>query len=69
MDLSAIDNIDLICERCGATLTPQTVAWLELNSRTGEYAVPGTTEWSDGPDSQGCFPFGKDCAEKVVRRQ
>ena len=53
------------CERCGEELKPERIVWLELNSATGEWAKPGTTTWTDGPDSQGAFPFGADCAKRA----
>lgn len=50
------------CERCGEVLRPRRAVYLELNCRTGEWDAPGASEWSGGPESQGCFPFGRTCA-------
>lgn len=61
------EHDDLFCERCGKKLTEKTAVWLELNCATGRYAEWGATDWSGGPDSQGGFAFGKDCAEIVLR--
>lgn len=46
------------CTACGQELR-NTVAWLELNSRTGKYSADAVPP----AESQGCFPFGVQCAE------
>jgi hypothetical protein len=61
---------DRHCERCRELLAPERVVWLELNCRTGEWAKPGTTDWSDKEGvSQGSFPFGAACARRVLKEQ
>ena len=57
------------CECCGRALDPHTLTWLELNHATHEWARPGTAPWSDGPESQGSFTFGKACARRKLREQ
>lgn len=54
------------CTRCEAALRPRAVVWLELNAHTGEWARPGTAAWSGGPESQGAFPLGRDCADRLL---
>lgn len=54
------------CECCDRELNTHTMTWLERHSRTGEWAEPGSTTWSDGPESQGHFPFGKACAKRAL---
>jgi hypothetical protein len=57
------------CECCGRELDLNTMTWLELNAQTLEYARPGTAPWSDGPASQGSFPYGQACARRILRDQ
>ena len=51
------------CERCGKTLKNE-IAWLHLNSRTGQYSQ---TEFLPEEEDQGWFAFGKPCARRVLR--
>lgn len=60
---------DFRCYRCGRELDPESVVWLELNCSTGEWVESDSAPWSDGPESQGCFEFGKACAARVLREQ
>lgn len=53
------------CEKCARDINEKTSVWLEMSLK-GEWVIPGSAEWSNGPESQGCFPFGKDCANKVL---
>jgi hypothetical protein len=46
------------CERCGETLEPKRIKWLELSNTNGNYYV----ELPKGHESQGSFPFGIKCA-------
>lgn len=62
-------EVRFLCEDCGEDLDPETLVWLELNSRTDEWVEPGTAAWSDTDDSQGCFPFGQACARRVLKTQ
>jgi hypothetical protein len=55
---------ELICERCKQPLTPDTCVWLELNARTGKYGPIGSVS---PEQSQGEFPFGRDCAQHPNR--
>jgi hypothetical protein len=50
------------CERCGETLSPDRVEWLELSNTDGKYyrVIPA------GHESQGAFPFGSTCAKKEI---
>ncbi len=52
------------CQRCNEALDNTKAVWLELNSTTGRYAVPGGVPLAH---SQGCFPFGAACAGSVRR--
>ena len=49
------------CQRCGRTLEPDQIVWLELDQRTDTYVDPAIVRVPD-EQSQGCFPFGADCA-------
>jgi hypothetical protein len=56
----------MYCQECGKFLNPHKIVWLGLSTKTGEYYFvdnPGDTLPED--ESQGAFPFGKDCAKKV----
>ena len=50
------------CQRCGKKHLG-TFVWLELDSVTLLYAMPGTIT---AADSQGLFPFGVSCAHRVL---
>lgn len=52
---------DLTCERCGAPLNEGRAVWLEMSTKTGKYTDPVKHPLPED-ESQGCFPFGKDCA-------
>jgi hypothetical protein len=63
------DDGDYICSECEREIKKGREVWLELNGRTGELATEGQGhEWSDGPDSQGWFPFGADCAKRLLKK-
>lgn len=51
----------IVCQECGATLTGK-VIWLELDQDTNKFYYNKIPE---GHNSQGLFPFGRDCAKKV----
>lgn len=53
------------CQRCGETLKPQRIVWLELSITDGNYYE----ELPDGHESQGGFPFGSTCAKKQIKEQ
>lgn len=57
------------CHQCGKQLDPEKVKWLELNCHTHELVEPGTAEWSNTEESQGCFEFGPDCYKRVLKTQ
>lgn len=58
------------CERCHEPLAAERIVWLELNCKTGQWAVPGSAPWSGSEtDSQGCFPFGQACSQRVLSKQ
>ena len=50
------------CFKCGAKLDKKKIVWLELDVTTNIFHEIGVilTE-----NSQGMFPFGKDCAKKI----
>jgi len=50
------------CERCEKLLDPKNIVWLELSCNDENYyeTLPA------GHESQGGFPFGKDCAKKLL---
>jgi len=54
------------CQCCGRILNDRTMVWLELNCRTGRYVANGV--FLPDEESQGFFPFGKACAEKMLRK-
>jgi hypothetical protein len=49
-----------ICTRCGETLNPERLVWLELDTRTGTY----TDDAVEPEHSQGRFMFGAACAKR-----
>jgi hypothetical protein len=51
------------CERCHRPVDKNKAVWLELDTNTGLYRLPGQIKESN---SQGCFAFGPDCAENVL---
>ncbi len=53
---------NLYCERCKQPIDAETRVWLELDPRNGKYVAVGTVP---PVYSQGCFPFGPDCAERA----
>lgn len=54
---------DQLCTRCGELLSADSITWLELNCRTGQYSAAGATRLPSD-ESQGYFPFGPDCAKR-----
>jgi hypothetical protein len=50
------------CERCGQPLDESKAVWLELNKHSGKFLEVETVPANQ---SQGCFPFGEDCANAV----
>ena len=60
----------LYCEKCGSYLNEDKAVWLELSCKTGRYNKLGGEGYCALPpeESQGCFPFGPDCAKKVLSR-
>lgn len=54
------------CEHCGRELDSETMVLLELNAEMLTWHIPGTIPKNE---SQGCFPFGKACAAKVLKRK
>lgn len=54
------------CSNCGRKLNPEKTTWLEYSITDG--CVYDPDEFPEGHDSQGCFEFGSDCAEKVITR-
>lgn len=54
------------CTCCSKRLRPNTEVWLEMDSKTGRYHVPGELS----PErSQGGHPFGKTCARKALKEE
>lgn len=53
------------CIRCGECLAHFNVTWLELSVDSGRYYAEGA--FPTGHQSQGGFPFGRACAESVVK--
>lgn len=53
------------CEECGRELKKETEVWLELSNTNGEYykKIP------IGHETQGFFPFGKDCAKRIINKK
>lgn len=52
------------CERCGKKITSGNEVWLNLDSRTNTY----TDKDIPSEYSQGGFPFGEDCAKKMLEK-
>ena len=55
----------LYCESCGEKLNPKRAVWLELSFKTNLWTDPEVAPWPE-EDSQGGFPFGKDCAKRIL---
>jgi len=55
----------LKCTKCSAVLTSSQIVWLELNFETGIFSREA------GPldKSQGWFPFGRNCARRLISEQ
>jgi len=51
------------CTKCEKKLDYEKIVWLELNSHTGVYTLPGMVPEEE---SQGVFPFGAACAQKQL---
>lgn len=51
------------CEICGKKLDPNKIVWLNLDRRTNTY----TDKELPSQYSQGGFPFGKDCAKRILK--
>jgi len=52
------------CECCGRPIKPGSAVWLELDHR-----IDGYHNWANVPPSksQGWFPFGPECAARLLR--
>ena len=59
-----INDIPTRCTKCDRKLDEDKIVYLELNNFHGTYHKAGTVPNSE---SQGAFPFGADCAKKVVK--
>lgn len=55
---------DQSCTNCDRPIGAG-VVWLELNTRTLGWHTPGSVPEDE---SQGCFPFGPDCARAALER-
>lgn len=51
--------MDEKCTRCGDIIKGNRIKWLELSNTDGNYYG---TKLPNGHLSQGCFPFGTECA-------
>ena len=56
-----------VCLSCGKTLKPGAAVWLAMNSYTSQFTDSQATDESWGVESQGWFPFGSDCAARVLK--
>ena len=54
------------CFKCGAKLNNKKIVWLKLDVATNIFHEIGTVLEEK---SQGAFPFGKDCAEKIKDKE
>jgi hypothetical protein len=62
------DTDKIFCSLCGRELDHNKIVWFEVNCVTNEIwevdvGFPPT--WNDTEYSQGCFPYGLKCANKV----
>lgn len=64
MPSKAIEQITERCERCGEPLKAERIVWLELSQTSGRYYL----SLPERHESQGQFPFGRDCAQREVQR-
>jgi hypothetical protein len=65
-DLDTPPTMEHRCERCGEQLNPKTAVYLELSTKTGRYTDLDQSGMLPESESQGCFPFGRDCAVKAI---
>jgi hypothetical protein len=61
-----MDNTER-CTHCNRKLDSKKLVWLEKHISTHEFVEAGTATWSDSENSQGCFPFGLECARRILR--
>jgi len=57
---------DIRCTKCKKVLKPSNIFYLELSNKTGHYYMTLKEEPMPSNESQGKFPFGKDCAMNVM---
>jgi hypothetical protein len=57
-----------VCFLCERPLTERALAsaWLVEHATTGEI-IPVGDPRSGGPESQGCFPLGSECAKRLPK--
>lgn len=54
------------CTKCDRPLDDTKIVWLELNGRTGIY-YRSADEEVPARETQGEFPFGEACAQRVLK--
>lgn len=54
-----------LCSNCKRPLDPTCIVYLELDASRDIWVDP-LQEYIEEEDSQGCFPFGADCAKTIV---
>jgi hypothetical protein len=61
-----LDQASRYCTHCERDLSGHAFRWLELDQRTGAYH-----DFNDVPPekSQGWFPFGLTCGQKLVKQE
>lgn len=55
-------KLDYKCERCGRQLYKTSTVWLEFSNTDGNWYK----NLPKGHESQGSFPFGRDCAKLQI---
>lgn len=56
----------LHCSRCKERIQTERVVYLELKAGTNVYTDPDKVGFLPHHQSQGCFPFGADCAKRIL---
>lgn len=59
-----MDDNEEHCTKCNKRIDPLKMIMLEYNGKTLKYHKPGDVPENE---SQGLFPFGADCAKRILK--
>jgi len=60
-----MDDTVYYCTKCERKLDSKKIVWLELNNENGQYYYHLKDNHIPENESQGLFPFGRDCAYNI----